>query len=408
MTRELLSIDTALSIGLNLAKPVAETEVLPLSESLGRFLASPVLARSMTPPFDNSGMDGYAIKVADLTGQGPWNLPVIDRIAAGDSRAISLPPGCSMRIFTGAPLPKGADAVIMQERVTLNKDMISFRHLAEVGQNIRRAGEDMPLGGKIISVGHRIEVRALAAAASAGAGQIVVFRKLRVALLMTGDEVVPAGHVLTPGAIWDVNTPMMVAALSTANVEIVAVERVRDSLEDMAKALHRLASQVDMIITTGGVSVGDEDHAHGALRNAGGTIAVTGVAIKPGKPITIGYIGETIYIGLPGNPLSAFVTWSIFGVPILAKLSGSSKVADFRRQVAASEVLTHKPGRCEFRPATIIGHQDNGIEVVETLSAVHSARLAPLTNADGLVLIPADTEAVVKGGLLEFLPFCRH
>jgi len=404
-TRGLMPIDKALAIGLDLTQAVTETETVPLSQALGRVLAKSVLTQAMTPPFDNSGMDGYAIRVADLAGRGPWSLPVSDRVAAGDDRAVVLSSGSVMRIFTGAPVPEGADAVIMQERVALNEGMIEFSHLPELGQNIRRAGEDMPLGVEVLPRGRLIGARAIAAAASAGVGQVTVFRKLRVALLMTGGEVVPAGQVLSHGVIWDVNTPMMIAALSAANIEIIAVERVEDSLEEMTKAVFRLSSQVDMIITTGGVSVGDEDHAHGALIGAGGKIAVAGVAIKPGKPITIGQIGKTIYVGLPGNPVSAFVTWSIFGASILAKLSGGTKRIDLRRHVIASKTLTHKTGRCEFRPATIIGHRDNGIEVVDTLSAVHSARLGPLTNADGLIMIPGDIEEIVKGDLLEFLPF---
>jgi len=405
MTRGLVPIDKALAIGLDLTQAVTETETLPLSQALGRVLANSVVTQAMTPPFDNSGMDGYAIRSADLTGRGPWTLPVADRIAAGDDRDVVLSSRSAMRIFTGAPLPEGADAVIMQERVTLSEGMIEFSHLPNRGENIRRAGEDMPLGSEILSFGRSIGVRAIAAAASAGAGQVTVFRKLRLALLMTGDEVAPAGQTLSQGTIWDINTPMMVAALSAANVEIIAVERIKDSLAAMTKALCRLSAQVDMIITTGGVSVGDEDHAHDALIDAGGEIAVAGVAIKPGKPITIGQIGKTVYVGLPGNPISAFVTWSIFGAPILVKLSGGTKRIDLRRHVVASRTLAHKTGRCEFRPATIIGHQDNGIEVVETLAAVHSARLGPLTNADGLIMIPEDIEEITKGDLLEFLPF---
>ncbi len=405
MTSGLVPIDKALSIGLELTEPVKETEILPLVKSLGRVLAKTVLTQSMTPPFDNSGMDGYAIKATDLTGQGPWILPVVDRIAAGDNRVVDLASGFAARIFTGAPLPIGAGAVIMQERITHAEGKIAFSHHPNVGENIRRAGEDLPLGAEVLPKGYNIGVREVAATASAGVGNVSVYRKIRVALLMTGDEVVPAGQALEYGQIWDVNTPMMVAALSTACVDIVAIERVEDNLEEMTKALQRLSSQADMIITTGGVSVGEEDHAHGALHGAGGKIAVAGVAIKPGKPITIGQIGKTIYIGLPGNPVSAYVTWSIFGGPILAKLAGVDNPMEMRRYVVASQTLAHKTGRCEYRPATIIGHQDNGIEVVEVLPAMHSARLGPLTNADGLILIPGDTEAITKGGLLEFLPF---
>lgn len=407
MTSGLVSIDKALSIGLDLTDPVKETEILPLVKSLGRVLAKSVLTQSMTPPFDNSAMDGYAIKVTELTGQGPWILPVVDRIAAGDNRVVNLPSGFAARIFTGAPLPTGADAVIMQERITHAEGKIAFSHRSEIGENIRRAGEDLPLGAEVLPKGHKIGVREVAAMASAGIGETSANRKIRVALLMTGDEVVPAGRALEHGQIWDVNTPMMVTALSTAHVDIIAIERIEDNLEEMTKALQRLSSQADMIITTGGVSVGEEDHAHGALHAAGGIIAVAGVAIKPGKPITIGQIGKSIYIGLPGNPVSAFVTWSIFGAPILAKLSGVNNPIEMRRNVVASQTLAHKIGRCEYRPATIIGQQDNGIEVVDVLPMMHSSRLGPLTNADGLILIPGDTEAISKDGLLEFLPFSK-
>ncbi len=408
MTHGLVPIDRALSIGLALVQPVIETETLPLAQAFGRVLAAPVLAQSKAPPFDNSGMDGYAVRVADLTGQGLQKLPVMDRIVAGDNRAVGLPANSAMRIFTGAPLPEGADAVIMQERVTLEEGAITFNHLPVLGENIRRAGEDMAKGAEVLPLGCIIGARAVAATASAGLGQVPVFRRLRVALLMTGDEVVPAGQVLSRGAIWDVNTPMMIAALSAANIEIMAIERVEDSLEAMTDTLRRLSPQVDLLITTGGVSVGDEDHAHGALHDAGGKIAVAGVAIKPGKPITIGTIGKTIYMGLPGNPVSALVTWTIFGMPILAKLSGALQDTYLRRQVVASGDLAHKTGRCEFRPANIIGHLDNGIEVVETLPAVHSARLGPLTAADGLILIPQDVSSIPQGGLLEFRPFSKR
>jgi molybdopterin molybdotransferase len=405
---DLTPIDQALCAGLKLVTPVKEVETLALVQALGRILAAPVLTLSMTPPFDNSGMDGYAVRTADLIGPGPWELPVMDRIAAGDNRVVGLPAGNAMRIFTGAPIPEGADAVIMQERVTLDGNRVAFSHTPALGENIRRAGEDMPLGAEVLPLGCTMDVCAIAAAASAGVGQAPVFRKLRVALLMTGDEVVPAGQALSQGLIWDVNTPMMIAALTATNVEIIANERVEDNLEAMTSALRRLSSQVDLIITTGGVSVGDEDHAHDALRAAGGQIAVAGVAIKPGKPITIGAIGKTLYMGLPGNPVSAFVTWKVFGMPILAKLSGAMQGADLRRHVVASAVLTHKTGRCEFRPATIVGHTDNGMEIIETLPAVHSARLGPMTAADGLVLIPSDVHSVPKGDLLEFIPFSKN
>jgi molybdopterin molybdotransferase len=407
MAHGMLSIDNALSIALAGAHPMVETQNVHLANSMGRVLAKSVLAQTKTPPFDNSGMDGYAVRCADLKGQGPWALPVVDRIPAGDGRLVDLPPHCAMRIFTGAPVPAGADAVIMQERVTAKAGKIGFSHLPVPGENIRLAGEDMALGATVLPIGHTMDVRSVSAAASAGAGQVSVYQKLRVALIITGDETVPAGQALHPGTIWDVNTPMMLAALNAASVNVIAVKHVQDNLADLTDLLQKYSTRADLVITTGGVSVGDEDHARNAVIGAGGKISVSGVAIKPGKPITVGAIGSAVYLGLPGNPVSAFITWTVFGMPILKKMSGASSGTGLRRHVVTDLPLAHKLGRCEFRPAKIVGYNDTGIEVVTALSTVHSARIGPLTEADGLILIPAETQTITKGSLLEFLPFCK-
>lgn len=404
----LKSVDQALSIIDAQVKTVANTEIVSLSQALGRILAVPILAPSMLPPFDNSGMDGFAVRISDLEGQGPWELPVVDRIVAGEGRTVKLSSGSAARIFTGAPLPEGADAVIMQEHVKSVGDKITFMHRPQMGENIRRAGEDRAKDAEVLPAGHTFCTRSIAAAASAGAGKVIVFCKLRVAILMTGDETVPAGTPLSPGTIWDVNTPMLTAALAVNSVDIIAIEHVWDTVEALVRKFDRLSVIADLIITTGGVSVGEEDHAHEAVHSAGGHIAVAGVAIKPGKPVTIGRIGRAVYLGLPGNPVSAFVTWTVFGVPILTKLSGARKPASVRRYVKSTAPISHKLGRCEYRPATIVGIQESGMDVVETLSKGHSARLTPLTMADGLVLIPADTEIIALGDLIEFFPFCKN
>jgi molybdopterin molybdotransferase len=294
----------------------------------------------------------------------------------------------------------------MHEKVHAAKGAITFTQRPQMGENIRRAGEDREKGAEVLPAGHALCVRSIAAAASAGAGEVIVFCKLRVAILMTGDETVPAGTPLSSGTIWDINTPMLTAALATNRVDIIAIEHVEDTVQALADKFDRLSLTADLIITTGGVSVGEEDHAHDAVHRAGGHIAIAGVAIKPGKPVTIGQIRHAVYLGLPGNPVSAFVTWTVFGIPILARLSGASEPATARRYVVSTAPISHKLGRCEYRPATVAGIQENGLEVVETLSKAHSARLAPLTMADGLVLIPADTEVIAQGDLIEFLPFC--
>jgi molybdopterin molybdotransferase len=404
----LMPIDTALNLSLGLVHTVANTEIISLAQATGRVLAAPILAPTMLPAFDNSGMDGYAVRIGDLPDSGPWKLPVADRIAAGDKRNLELPLGSAVRIFTGAPVPKGADAVIMQERVSSVKDVISSSHRPIVGENIRRAGEDRAKGAEILHAGHRFNTRSIAAAASAGAGDVIVHCKTRVAILMTGDEAVPTGMPLPAGAIWDVNTPMLRAALDMPNVEIVAIEHVEDTVQALVDRFDQLSLKTDLIITTGGVSVGEEDHAHEAVHMADGHIAVSRVAIKPGKPITVGRIRKAVYLGLPGNPVSAFVTWTVFGKPILNKLSGARLSSTKRRYVKSFAPIKHKLGRCEYRPASVDGIDGNGMEVIQTLPATHSARLGPLTMADGLVLIPADTETIAVGDLIEFLPFCEN
>lgn len=408
LSQKLMSIELALKLAKELVPTVANTEIISLSQALGRTLAAPILASSMLPPFDNSGMDGFAVRLDDLDGEGPWELLVAERIVAGDDRLVELPSGSAARIFTGAPLPMGADAVIMQEKTQGLKDRITFKQRPELGENIRRAGEDRAKGSEVLPAGHTFCVRSIAAAASAGAGKVIVFCKPRVAILMTGDETVPAGMPLSSGVIWDINTPMLTAAFATKGVDMIAIEHVEDTVEALANEFDRLSLSVDLIITTGGVSVGEEDHAYEAVHRAGGQITVAGVAIKPGKPVTIGRIRRAVYLGLPGNPVSAYVTWNIFGMPILTQLSGASKPESTRRYVKSHAPISHKLGRCEYRPATIMGIGENGLEIVETLPKTHSARLGPLTMADGLVLIPADIEVISQGDLIEFLPFHKN
>jgi molybdopterin molybdotransferase len=187
-------------------------------------------------------------------------------------------------------------------------------------------------------------------------------------------------------------------------VDICATLIAPDDCAQLSQTLRHLAPEVDLIVTTGGVSVGEEDHVHHAVRNAGGKIVVAGAAIKPGKPITVGHIGKTMLIGLPGNPVSAFVTWTVFGRPILDKLAGMTPPRAQRRHVVTGHALHHRPGRCELRPANITGHDPHGHEIVSAGEATHSARLAPLLAADGLLVIPAEATQIAKGEILEFLP----
>ncbi|MCE8536575.1 molybdopterin molybdotransferase MoeA [Ruegeria pomeroyi] len=400
----LISIDAALDRIAEHAAPVEETETVPLMRAAGRVLAEPVVASVQTPPFDNSAMDGYAVQTRAFTGQGPWSFPVIARIPAGAVPALVRGAGAA-RIFTGAPVPDGADAVIRQEDAILSGDTVTFQRRPDAGLNIRRAGDDMVPGQIVVPAGTRLGPREIAACAAAGAGQVSLRRALRVALLVTGDEVRDAGAARDAAAIWDVNTPMLGAALGRAGVALVHLERAPDQRAALAQRLAAMAAEVDLIVTTGGISVGEEDHVKPALDALGAELHFSGVAIKPGKPVSFGSLGPCKWLGLPGNPLSALVTWQLFGVALIRRLTGESAARGTRRHVVTAAPIRRKPGRCELRPATLTGFDAEGREVAGFQSATHSGRVGGLPACDGLIFLPADCDRLPAGALVEFLPF---
>lgn len=398
--KALMPVGVAVAAALSQVVRIADTEEVALGEAQGRILAAPVLAGADMPRFDNAAMDGYALRLADLPASG--TLPVCGTAAAGDAPA-ALPPGAMMRIYTGAPIPAGADAVVMQEIVRRQGNRATVTGAVRAGDNIRTAGADQRRGDAVLAPGVRLAPKHIAICAGAGAGRVTVRRRVRAALLMTGDEIAPAGQALSGGAIWDVNTPMLSALCQQAAIEVIAVRQVPDRRAALAAALADLAGEVDLIVTSGGISVGDRDHMKPALGDLGAQSVVSGVAIKPGKPVTVSRLGKTMILSLPGNPVSAYVTWHVLGRPLVDRLAGA-RAHPLRRHVRAVAALNHKPGRCEYRPATITGYDAQGIETVACAPHVNSANLGPLAAADGLILIAADTDAVAAGDMLEFLP----
>jgi molybdopterin molybdotransferase len=232
-----------------------------------------------------------------------------------------------------------------------------------------------------------------------------VTRRTRIALLVTGDEVVQAGQLRSAAGIWDINTPMMTAAMTTPGIEFCGAFVAADTRTALRRQLQGLADDVDLIVTTGGISVGEEDHVKPALAELGGTILFSGVAMKPGKPVSFGKVGRAYWLGLPGNPLSAFVTWQVFGSAVCAALAGKSTGKTASRHVVLSHPLIHRPGRCEFRLARLTGFDAEGREVVDFPNATHSGRVAQLPDMDGLLFVPADAETLPRGALVEFQSF---
>lgn len=403
----LISIDDALARIMAHAKPVARTEAVAIGSALGRILAQPVRSRYPAPFFDNAAMDGYAITTSALTGHGPWCLSVVARVPAGQAIPASLAGGGAARIFTGAPIPHGADAVVMQEDVQRHGDVIHLRQRPRPGQNIRPAGSDMAKGATVLAKGRPLGPRDIAACAAAGAGILRVRRRLRVAVLVTGDELRRAGGARDGAQIWDVNTPMLMASLASPGIEIVTSAHSADNRAGLVRQLGDMTAQADLVITTGGISVGEEDHVKPAFMALGGEVLFSGVAIKPGKPVSVGRIGTAWWLGLPGNPVSAFVTFQVFGAALIRALNGGITQSPIRRHVVTASAIRRKPGRCELRPATLAGFDAHGREIISFENATHSARVGLLPRADGLMFLPADAENLPAGALVQFQPFCQ-
>lgn len=401
----LISIDEAIARISQTASQVCETEDVTLVAASGRILAHSVCARSAAPPFDNSAMDGYALDTTSQAGDGPWRLEVVARIAAGQVTKKSIRPGTAAQIFTGAPIPRGADAVIMQEEVDVVDGAIMVSRKIRPSSHIRTAGEDMAAGAVIVPAGSLVTSRHIAACAAAGAATVHVRRRVRVALVVTGDEVNSTGQPLSGAGIWDVNSPMLRTQVESPGVEFIQAETGKDNRGALRQQLGDLAKRVDLIVTTGGVSVGEEDHLKQVFDDLGSTMVFSGVAMKPGKPVSYGRLGGAHWLGLPGNPLSALIGWHLFGTVLLRALTGNTTSPTRRRHVVLSRALDHKYGRCELRLAELSGFDDLGRESAIFEEATHSARVARLPAADGILFIPSEVENLAEGALVQFQPF---
>lgn len=401
---KLTPLDIALERGLDMATPVAKVEDVALTEAIGRVLAHDATSPIPLPPFDNSAMDGYLLCTADLMGDGPWTLTIAGRIAAGDAGQITSVAGTALRILTGAPVPDGFDAVVMQEDCDVQNDTITFTRKPSVQQHIRPKGGDAMIGQVVVPAGAIIGPRQVGALAAIGAGTVTVRRKLRVAVFSTGSELVLPGQPLGAGQIWNSNRYMLRGFLKHDWIELVDLGAIKDTPTLLKAALVEACATCDMVITTGGVSVGDEDHMPRLFEEAGGKMQVMKVAIKPGKPITFGTLDRAIFVGLPGNPVSAFVTWLVLGAKILEKRAGLTPRKGGNMVLPSASTIKRRAGRIEFRPARFVQVHANEAPQVELLSPEFSGRVALLSMADGLVVISADSQGVKQGEMLEFIP----
>ena len=401
----LIPVQAAIERGLNLVTAVAGAEDVGLEEAIGRVLAHDLKAPFPLPPFDNSAMDGYALRSTDFTGPGPWTFRVAGRVAAGDiaARAGTVKPGQAFRVFTGAGIPPGADAVIMQEHVRRLGDRIEIDRPVTRGSCIRTRGEDARQGALLLRAGTLIGAREIGAIASVGLTEVDVRRKVRIALFCTGSELRQPGQTLAPGQIYNSNRFILLAALRAPWVELEDFGAIEDDPVRLRNALTDAAKDADLIVTTGGVSVGDEDHMVAQLREAGGEIEMMKIAMKPGKPLSVGTLGKAVFVGLPGNPVAAFTTWKIIGSCMAAKLSGQAAAKIGLPLVEAATPSSRRPGRQEYRPARIVGVSPDGRPRIKMLDQSYSAKISLICNSDGLAVIPANKARIEAGEPLEFV-----
>jgi molybdopterin molybdotransferase len=381
----MLSYEEALDHLLAAAQPVEESKPVPLSVARGRILAEAVASTVTVPPLDNSAMDGYAVRCADVTQAGAA-LPVSQRIPAG-SIGHALAAGTAARIFTGAPVPAGADAVVMQEFCEHGSDgKVIVNQVPKPGQNIRRAGEDIMAGATVLQAGTRIGAAEIGLAASIGIAQLPVRRRLRVALLSTGDELTEPGSPLPPGGIYNSNRHFLRAMFEQMGCAVTDAGHVPDTLEATRAALRDAASAHDLIVTSGGVSVGEEDHVKPAVE-AEGALSLWKIAIKPGKPLAFGKVGAggTAFIGLPGNPVSCFVTFLLFLRPYVLKRMGLATTLPLTRQLVSASDWNKPEDRRSFLRARIA--PDGRVELYPNQS---SGVLTSCAWADGLVDVAAN------------------
>jgi molybdopterin molybdotransferase len=378
--------------------PPSSGERVPLERALGRVLAETLTAREPLPAFDYSAMDGYAVGTASFSGDGPWTLAVVGESKTG-APAPAWVAGTACRIFTGAPLPEGADAVVMQEAVERDGAVAVFSQRPASGANVRRAGEDLAPGAVGLQRGTRLGPGAIGLAASLDRAHLLVARRPRVAILCTGDELRAPGDAPRLGSIPESNGPALAAMTGLAGGDALQLAFTGDDLARTTSRVREALAASDVLVTVGGVSVGEHDHVKAALEAAGATLDFWKVKIRPGKPLVVGHAGRTRVLGLPGNPVSAQVTFALFGVPLLRALQGDRQPVAPRRHARLATPARHSPGRESFLRGVLAGDE------VRLLPNQASGAPTGMAWASCLLVVPAESEGLSAGEEVEVIAF---
>ena len=396
---DMLSVEDAIASLLQHAKPITETEQVDLIDAANRVLATNISSTIDVPGFDNSAMDGYAFSSSDMGRAQAEGLEITQRIPAGTT-GTPLQPGSAARIFTGAPVPEGVDTVAMQEICRIENNRMVLEKPVAAGANIRPRGNDIGTGDTILESGSVLRAAQLGLAASVGVGSVDVYRTLKIAIFSTGDELVQPGTPLAAGQIYNSNRYQMHGLLQAQGCEVIDLGTVPDTFEATRQALLAGQEQADMVLTSGGVSVGEEDHVKAALESVG-ELTLWRIRMKPGKPLAFGKIGATPFIGLPGNPVSAFVTFLLFARPYLQLMQGRTTAEPLSYPVQAG-FSYHAKHRREYVRVRL--RQDAETLIAESFARQGSDVMRSVAWSDGLVEVAEDSN-IEPGDTVRFLPF---
>jgi molybdopterin molybdotransferase len=399
----LMPVDEAVGLITARVTAIKDIETVALGEADGRVLANDIAAPLPLPPFTNSAVDGYAVLGSELPREGERAFPVAGRIAAG-TLVRAAEPGHAMRIFTGAPMPQGTDTVFMQEDVRVDeKGQVVLPAGLKAGANVRPAGEDVPEGFVALKAGQRLRPQDVALAAAFGRTQLDVTRRIRVAVFSTGDELASPGMPREPAQLFDSNRFMLIAMLKRLGCEVGDLGILRDERASLADALKQVAGRHDLLLTTGGVSTGEEDHVKASVESVG-SLVLWRMAIKPGRPVAMGIIGGTPFIGLPGNPVASFVTFVHVVRPTVLALSGATAAHLVPMPVRAAFSYKKKIGRREYVRVTLRKAGDGVLEAIK-FPREGAGLLSSLVDTDGLVELGETVTKVEPGQSVGFLGY---